>query len=328
MKDEEVKEQDFRNGGIQVFTPSYVLKKVKEREFINVFNPKKILIKFEKTSECNLLNEYKEKYSYDAIFNLFLSGKTFKDLFLPLIDKYQYKRALDEYVKYGKIMYFPEDKIYQWLGIVIKNSLLVINSSIMHFRFTYVPVKFVSDTLLPFFFKNTDYSIIDDYTFSYTLPEEKYYDKINEDINKALYQRVFGKAILGNILLQNFTKKDESYLLSNTLPHFYTSLSNNPDENFPFFYAERKDDKIEAKIALPYINEKIGFFDWVGMDMYTEQMGLVQIITLLNELKDDMSPEEVLVWINRMLDIFHFREDLSKAFIKGGKKSLDEISNN
>ena len=327
MKETIVEDSNVKNSGKPFFTTSYTLNKIKKNEFTNVLNPKKVLIKFQKPSECKLLNEYKEKYTYDFIFNSFLEKKPFNDLFLPLIDKFQYKRALDEYVKYGKIMHFPEDKIYQWLGIILKNSLLIINSSIMHYRFSYIPTKFVNETLLPYFFNGKEFSTIDEHTFSYSLPEEVYSDGMNKTINEILTNRVVRNAIFGDILVQNFGKEEkDSCLLSNCLPYFYTSLSSNIEENFPFFYAEKKDGKTFIKATLPYVNETIGFYTWCGMDKYTEQMGLTQIIMLLNELKDDMSPEEILVWINRMLDIYHFRADLSKAFINGGKTALDEIS--
>jgi hypothetical protein len=39
------------------------------------------------------------------------------------------------------------------------------------------------------------------------------------------------------------------------------------------------------------------------------------------------NPNEIIVTINRILDVSHQRSDLAELFIEGGSKSLDYISN-
>ena len=48
---------------------------------------------------------------------------------------------------------------------------------------------------------------------------------------------------------------------------------------------------------------------------------------LIKEYNDNSTPESVLILINKILDIYHQRGDLSSIFIEGGKKSLSLISN-
>lgn len=47
---------------------------------------------------------------------------------------------------------------------------------------------------------------------------------------------------------------------------------------------------------------------------------------IIPEFSMDKSPEELIVLINRMLDVYHMRGDLSCIFINGGSKALTQIS--
>lgn len=73
-----------------------------------------------------------------------------------------------------------------------------------------------------------------------------------------------------------------------------------------------------------------GFYNWTklpdGSDAWSDY-GLQPLIEICVEYRDNMSPEEVIVLINRALDVVHCRGDLASAFISGGSKSLDFVSN-
>ena len=74
-----------------------------------------------------------------------------------------------------------------------------------------------------------------------------------------------------------------------------------------------------------------GFYDWTklpdGSDAWSDY-GLQPLAEICQEYNENMSPEEVIVLINRALDVTHQRGDLASAFIVGGSKTLSEISNN
>jgi hypothetical protein len=55
--------------------------------------------------------------------------------------------------------------------------------------------------------------------------------------------------------------------------------------------------------------------------------GLKPLSKLATELIPITNPEEILVLINRILDVAHMRSDLSEIFIEGGQKTLTQISN-
>lgn len=55
--------------------------------------------------------------------------------------------------------------------------------------------------------------------------------------------------------------------------------------------------------------------------------GLEPLFKLGEELEKQHDPNNILVIINKILDVTHQRSDLAELFIEGGSKSLDYISN-
>lgn len=56
--------------------------------------------------------------------------------------------------------------------------------------------------------------------------------------------------------------------------------------------------------------------------------GLEPLLKLAHELDEKTTPEEIIVVINKILDVAHQRSDLAELFIEGGSASLTDISNN
>lgn len=77
--------------------------------------------------------------------------------------------------------------------------------------------------------------------------------------------------------------------------------------------------------------ESIGFYDWCqlpdGSDGWSDY-GLQPLFEIINEYSPALSAEEILILINRCLDVTHCRGDLASAFIQGGSHSCDLISGN
>lgn len=73
----------------------------------------------------------------------------------------------------------------------------------------------------------------------------------------------------------------------------------------------------------------IGFYDWMqmpdGSDAFSD-FGIEPLQKILEEYNEDLSPEKVLVLVNRALDVFHQRGDMASIFIDGGSKALSRIA--
>lgn len=73
-----------------------------------------------------------------------------------------------------------------------------------------------------------------------------------------------------------------------------------------------------------------GFEEWEeksDVDCDISDYGLAPLERLACSYNDNMSPEETLVLINKIIDIVHCNGDLSALFIKGGASTLNRISN-
>ena len=55
--------------------------------------------------------------------------------------------------------------------------------------------------------------------------------------------------------------------------------------------------------------------------------GLEPLVKLMKEMSEQDTPEEIIVTINKIMDVSHQRSDLAELFIEGGSKTLSYISN-
>lgn len=90
-----------------------------------------------------------------------------------------------------------------------------------------------------------------------------------------------------------------------------------------------QENDIDPDDAYEYL-DSIGFEDWCDSGADTipcTDFGLDPLMELAVQYKEDMSPEQTLVLVNRIIDVTHMNGDLSSLFMKGGKKACDAISN-
>ena len=94
-------------------------------------------------------------------------------------------------------------------------------------------------------------------------------------------------------------------------------------------YGELEDESDDFVFFSTTLDRK-GFYDWCklpdGSDAWSDY-GLKPLWDILNEYQENMTAEQVLVLVNRCLDVYHQRGDLASAFIEGGSSSLTKISN-
>lgn len=66
--------------------------------------------------------DFIEEYNAYSIFYMVMNGE---NLWTPLIKPSMYQAALNDFVKYGYINKFPSKYIYQWMGIIMKNTAIL-----------------------------------------------------------------------------------------------------------------------------------------------------------------------------------------------------------
>lgn len=74
------------------------------------------------------------------------------------------------------------------------------------------------------------------------------------------------------------------------------------------------------------IDEYVPFFS--NGHAVLSDFGLDPLLKLGETLVNQSDPKDIIVTLNKILDVAHMRSDLAEIFIEGGSSSLDAISNN
>ena len=183
------------------------------------------------------LNDYGVWYVLDMFFS---KNRGERQNWAPLINPSMYQKALSEFTKYGKLINFPTKYVYQWMGIIMKNTAILETCTELAGHTQFFPSDEVSE-----YAESQGYEIGDSF------------------------------------------EEGSEWL------------------------------------------DEIGFYDWSLMPDGSDAMsdfGLEPIMKVINEYDEGMEPEKVLVLVNRILDIYHCRGDLSSIFIEGGRNTLSRIS--
>jgi hypothetical protein len=192
-------------------------------------------------------NYYEE---YENLFREILMdmvNKSSKKHILRKINPNMYQKALNDFMKFGKITHYPTKYIYDWKNIIIQN-------------FLYLDV-------ITMFFGHTSYFDVDAFN-DMVLNTDETGKRVND----------WGEA------MKYIEKMGYDEILDNILPRF----SN-------------------------------------GHDLISDY-GLESLRKIVEDLINTNDPNEILVLINKALDISHQRSDLSELFIEGGEASLNRIS--
>lgn len=219
------------------------------------------LLKFENILHESYENdEYYDILSeYDAYYVLssFWENPQGKQNWGSLINPSMYHQALTEFTKFGKIERFPTGYIYQWMGIIMRNTAQLRANTALAGHETQYPWEEISD-FLEYYFDNDEWEIRN---------------------NNICYINDEGEEVQEGIL--------------------------------DFF-------------------DNLGLYDWMkapdGSNAWSDY-GIRPIEELIGEYNENQTPEEVLVLINKILDVYHCRGDLASLFVQGGTKALSQISN-
>ena len=206
-------------------------------------------IKYTVTAENRVINEddgwhvmhdYLSKYGVWYVLDQFFKNPKGRQSWTPLINPYMYYKALSEFTKYGKLINFPTEYVYQWMGIIMRNTAILETCTELAGHTQCFPGYEVSE-----YAESRGYEICDSF------------------------------------------EEGSEWL------------------------------------------DEIGFYDWNlmpdGSDAISD-FGLDPIEKVISEYNENLPPEKVLVLVNRILDIYHCRGDLSSIFITGGRSSLNRIA--
>ena len=307
------------------------IKYVKENRTIYITKP-----------QARLIREFYDREYYDGfeeIFRQFFSNKGGK-LNWNLINANMYKKALEEFVQYGEFVRFPTKYVYQWIGIIRKNTAILEASTAICGHTNYFPEKeletFFSrlyDVEEVFFNENNG-----DKYVSYEITKEDVLDicsGLNEDY--AVHKNGQYNLFLDQDEVDEYDARKELNDIVELIDEFNKSNTTH-HTNFKgkaftrtnkFISIDYKNIKIYYNLEVTYALQECGLYDFLvlpdGSDAISDY-GLAPLYRLLEQYDEDMSPEEAIVLLNKLLDIYHRRGDLASAFIEGGSSTLSQIS--
>lgn len=157
-----------------------------------------------------------------------------------------------------------------------------------------------------------------------TIPANQYYNLVN---------RFMMKGAVANIPYDIVNKWFLQIIVQNTVTLEYITDLAGHSQSFPFddmeyVYGSEWANVRDYEKCSHFLDER-GFYDWAqlpdGSDAWSDY-GLKPLYNIILEYNSEMSSAEILVLINRALDVTHCRGDLASAFIEGGSETLSKIS--
>lgn len=288
------------------------------------------------------IDEYYHEYGVDYVLNSFLkSGKGTKQNWGVLINPSMYQKALSEFVTYGKFVKFPTKYIYQWMGIIIRNTcILEANTRLVGHSNSSYPYEEIKNFIMSYlgdnFYdlkKHEIYIKLSEKDFLKLCEEKDIYLNENNGVHKdGQYDLFMNQEEVDEYDSQMEKLKNRNKFLK------YQEMAESYNDNSTNDYGIVL-DKIGVNISDQTIYRvqtidtffyNIGLYDWMEMPDGSEawsDYGLEPIFNLIHQYNDDKTPEETIVLINKILDVYHQRGDLSSIFITGGRKTLSQISN-
>jgi hypothetical protein len=285
----------------------------------------------------NYLEEYNEAY----VFNEFLSNPNGKQSWGVLINPDMYAKALREFTQYGKLVKFPTRYVYQWMGIIMKNTAILEANTNIAGHSQWFPIEDFEDFIISYFGNNREINIDynDDKVKIEIFPKDvlKLLDKEFTSLNEAVDkygQTYFPWVSQGDA--DRMVAQQDLERQKNKFSQMYGDIDEyiaEFNQNSRHYEGEIEADYDTSKLywvidALSFLGI-IGFYDWMqmpdGSDAFSD-FGLEPLERVLYEYDENLPPEKVLVIVNKALDVYHQRGDMASIFVTGGSRALSRIA--
>ena len=287
----------------------------------------------ESYNDNHIFYDYLSDYDVSYVFNEFRNNPSGKEGWLPLIDPNMYYKALCEYSKYGRLVKFPSRYVYQWMGIIMRNTAILVANTEISGHSSQFPIDDCYEFLESWFNdgRYIDINASDDVILELNV-KEVYNICNNGKLNEAIDSR--GQeyfSFMNQSDVNNIEKNDDIARFKNVNKLLISMVDkyNNKDYNHGKIEIDYNNKRFLWHCDVYSLLDDLGIYDWMslpdGSDGWSD-FGIEPLCKIINEYNEDLEPEKVLVLVNRCLDVYHQRGDLSSIFIKGGSNSLNRIS--
>lgn len=286
------------------------------------------------------IDEYYYNYGVEYVLNSFLeSGKNTKQDWGVLINPSMYLQALTEFVTYNQLIKFPTKYIYQWMGVIMRNTCILAANTQLAGHSSSFPYDEIEDFAMKYLgddfydIRHDDlYIKISEKEFLNLCAEKQIYLNESNGIHKGgQYDLFMNQEEVDDYDWQmERLKNKDKYQKYKEMAEEYNAKSINSYGVSTDKINVNVNDMVICRIQdISSFFNKIGLYDWMEMPDGSEawsDYGLKPIFDLIRQYDYNKTPEETLVLINKILDVYHQRGDLSSIFITGGTKTLSKIS--
>lgn len=299
----------------------------------SVANESKII---NESIEDNKFYDYLEEYNATYVLESFMENPKGKQNWGVLINPNMYHKALKEFTKFGKLTNFPTRHIYQWMGIIMKNTAILYANTQLVGHTSYFPNEEFEQFMYDHFGDNRDIEVSYDGYVKIELSTDEVIELcngqnpfvLNEDVSDKYGQLYF--PWIDKSQAYDIARNDDLKRIMGKYKNIEPYIQKYNDENIGKIEIETN-GKIYWNIdSCEYLYE-IGLFDWMempdGSDAFSDY-GIDPLFKIFKEYDDEMTPEKVLVLVNKALDVYHQRGDMASIFIQGGSKALTQIGEN
>lgn len=285
--------------------------------------------------------EYLENYDEAYVFNEFLSKKSEKQSWGVLINPDMYAKALREFTQYGKLVKFPSKYIYQWMGIIMKNTAILKANTNIAGHSQWFPTEEFEDFVISYFGNNREINMDynDDKVKIEIFPKDvlklldEEFTSLNEAVDKYgqtyfpwVSQYDADRIAAQQDLERNRTKFREMY---GDIMEYVAEFNQNSKHYEGEIEVDYNTNKLYWVVDPLNFLGIIGFYDWMqmpdGTDAFSD-FGIEPLERVLSEYDENLPPERVLVIVNKALDVYHQRGDMASIFVTGGSRALSRIA--
>ena len=300
------------------------------------------------------LEDYYSEYDEGYVLLSFLYGNDKVYDWGVLINPSMYQKALNEFTRFGHFEKFPVKYIFQWWGIICKNTCVLNAMTTLAGHGSFIPTEVIEDEIDAIekkfgkklleegndedSFEISDKEIIEYFESFKPYDLQKVYRllNLNEDAGGGVHNYGNLKGQRDLFFNQEETDrydKEKSVLDANksqaNKTQVYAAIAKLAQREYCSYEMFAKEGKMFIKTSILNILDDIGLYDYFklpdGSDAWSD-FGLEPLFKIIQTYDEGMTAEQVIVLINRALDVYHRRGDIASAFIQGGTKTLSQIS--
>lgn len=289
--------------------------------------------------EDSTLLGYIQEYDAYHVLMEFLNNPQGHEEWYPLIDPSMYERALSEFTKFGRLIHFPTKYVYQWMGIILKNTALLNANNSLFGKDYSIPLEEISDFLDEWFHDEREWNWGEGEELQYEISIDEFYELCNKkgvSLNEefGLHNNGQYDLFMNQWETNDYDKKQAQINANREKAQQFEALKPYIDQyNQSGYYDEvfvnLEKGALYRSIDISYFLDEIGLYDWCSLpdgSVGATDFALPKLFKILEQYNSNTSPEDTLVLINKALDVYHQQGDISSIFIVGGSKTLSQIS--